>query len=118
LGAESLGPGLRQQPVNRGAPPCPKQEEVRKMGSEKYLVLIFDPIFLTFLLKKRHFRNLCKFLAIKPQDGPNTPLKNVLTAKKGHFLGVLEEKRGVCDLNKPFYFEFFEFFGIFWIASR
>jgi hypothetical protein len=45
--------------------------------------------------KKRVFSNLCKFLAIKAQDGPGHPLKNVLTAKKGLFLGVLEEKQGV-----------------------
>jgi hypothetical protein len=56
------------------------------------------------------FRSLCKFLAIKDQDGLGRPLKNVLTAKKGCFSGVLEEKQGVRARKIAFYFAFFHFF--------
>jgi hypothetical protein len=44
--------------------------------------------------------------------------KNVLTAKKGRFLGVLAEKRGFRALKKPFYFEFFGVLELFCLASR
>src|SRR5580658_4006098 len=66
---------------------------------------------LTNALKKRHFKKLCKLLAIKAQVGLAPPPKNVLTAKKGLFWGVLEEKRGGRALKKPFYFAFFRFLG-------
>jgi hypothetical protein len=45
-------------------------------------------------------------------------LKNVLTAKNGLFWGILAEKRGVCALQKPFYFVFFWFFGNSCLASH
>jgi hypothetical protein len=41
----------------------------------------------------------------------NTPPKNVLTAKKGLFWGVLEEKRGGSREKKAFYFAFLRVFG-------
>jgi hypothetical protein len=44
--------------------------------------------------------------------------KNVLTGKKGLFLGVLEEKQGGCAFKKTFCFGFFLFFGILCMASR
>jgi hypothetical protein len=53
--------------------------------------------FSLFCSEKPVFRNLCKFLAIKAQDGLGHQLKNVLTAKKGLFWGVLEEKWGGRD---------------------
>jgi hypothetical protein len=46
-------------------------------------------------IKLCYFRNECKLLAIKAQDGHGPALKNVLTAKKGRFSGLLAEKRGV-----------------------
>jgi hypothetical protein len=61
---------------------------------------------------------LCKFFAIKAQDGLAHPLKNVLTAKMGLFLGVLEEKQGVRALKKHFILGFFGFWGVSCLASR
>jgi hypothetical protein len=43
---------------------------------------------------------LCKFLAIKAQDGLGHPLKNVLTAKKGPFFGRFGRKTGGPRLKK------------------
>jgi len=51
--------------------------------------------FSIFRPKKRGLRNQRKFLSIRALFRKGRALKNVLTAKKGLFWGVLAEKRGV-----------------------
>jgi hypothetical protein len=61
---------------------------------------------------------LCKFLAIKAQDGLGGPQKKRTDSKKGPFFGRFGRKTGgVRHIKKAFYFEFFPFLRIFCIAS-
>ena len=57
-----------------------------------------------FCTKNRSLRNLCKLYAIKAKVGLDRALKNVLTAKKGRFLGVLPGKKRFGAKEKAFYF--------------
>jgi hypothetical protein len=50
-------------------------------------------------------------LPSRPKTALTALKKNVLTAKLGRFLGVLEEKQGLRHFKKSFYFVFFRFFG-------
>jgi hypothetical protein len=58
------------------------------------------------LPKKRHSKIKCKWLTIKAKVGHGGALKNVLTVKKGLFLGLLAGKRGVGAKEKSLYFAF------------
>jgi hypothetical protein len=64
------------------------------------------------------FKNQCKLLSISNKDGHGRALTNVLTAKKGCFLGVLAEKRGVLEKKTPFFFALFHHLVVFSFASR
>jgi hypothetical protein len=69
--------------------------------------------FSIFCPKKRDFRKFCKSHAINISLDPCRPRKNVLTAKKGLFLGVLAGKRGAKAMKKAFYFSRFgDFFRL------
>jgi len=68
--------------------------------------------------KKRRRQNQCKFLSIKAKAGLARALKNVLTAKKGLFWGVLTGKQGVGARKRAFYFALFHVLVVFLIASR
>jgi hypothetical protein len=53
--------------------------------------------------------------------GPGSPLKNVLTAKKGLFWGVLAGKQGFCAIRKSDFFAFFHVWAVFcsckWLSA-
>ena len=65
-------------------------------------------------MKKRDSINRCKLLAVKDEDSPRRIWKNVLTAKRGRFLGVLAAKQGFRTIKITLYFRFSRFFGGSW----
>jgi hypothetical protein len=74
--------------------------------------------FSIFARERPGFRNQCKFLSIKAKGGRGRAFKNVLTAKRGRFLGVLAEKRGVPEKKNTIFFSLFHFFVVFCFASH
>jgi hypothetical protein len=70
-----------------------------------------------FCAKKGGLRILCKLHAIKAKAGLGCALKNVLTAKKGLFLGVLPVKQEVRANKKAFYFELCHGLVVFFVCK-
>jgi hypothetical protein len=73
--------------------------------------------FLICCPKKRGIRNFCKFLSIKDKVRLNDPLKNVMTARKGLFWGVLAGKQGMLWRKKAFYFALFHVLVVFRVCK-
>jgi hypothetical protein len=63
-----------------------------------------------FSLEKCYSINRCKSLDIKAEDRPRRTWKNVLTAKRGRFLGVLAAKQAFLAIKITLYFAFLLFF--------
>jgi hypothetical protein len=75
------------------------------------------PAATEFCPKKRASRDRCKFLSIKAKAGIERASKNVLTEKRGLFLGVLAGKQGFGAKKTSLYFALFHVLVVFCVGK-